>query len=205
MFFPFFVSAGSVNMTIDEMIERNAAWSREQSRIDPGFFERMSRGQSPEYLWIGCADSRVAPSRLLDMEPGRLFVHRNIANLVQSGDLNLLSVVHYAVNALGIRKVLICGHHGCGGVQAAMSRANHGLVDHWLTPIVETWRANRSEIEALSSPEQRLIRLCELNVLAQVERLRASPIIRRIEAEGEQIEIHPLVYELETGRLRTLS
>ncbi len=169
----------------------------------PDFFLRLSQQQAPDYLWIGCSDSRVPANQIIDLPPGEVFVHRNIANVVAPSDLNFLSVLQYAVEVLKIRHVLVCGHYGCGGIRAALSDEDHGLIDNWLNNIRLVKRLYAAEFETLSG-EAAVDRLCELNVVEQVKNVAQTTIVRNALDRGADLTIHGIVYGLKDGILRQL-
>lgn len=173
-------------------------------RDDPGFFGRLAALQRPEYLWIGCSDSRVPANVITGLEPGEVFVHRNVANLVHRSDLNLLSVVEFAVEALEVRHIIVCGHYGCGGIRAAMEPHRHGIVDHWLQPVRDIAEETAAQMLDVSSIEERNDRLSELSVRAQVNNLARTPILRSAWARGSKVEVHGWIYGLSDGLLRDL-
>ncbi len=189
--------------SIETLISNNAAWSKIMVEEDPGFFERLALAQKPRFLWIGCSDSRVPAERLTGLEPGELFVHRNVANLVIHTDLNCLSVVQYAIDVLEVEHVIICGHYGCGGVQAAVENPELGLIDNWLLHIRDIWFKHSSLLGELP-PDERLNRLCELNVVEQVYNLGHSTVMRSAWKRGQKVSIHGWVYGLQNGQLRDL-
>lgn len=188
---------------IERLISNNAAWSKTMIDEDPGFFERLSQSQKPRFLWIGCSDSRVPAERLTGLEPGELFVHRNVANLVIHTDLNCLSVVQYAIDVLEVEHVIICGHYGCGGVQAAVENPELGLINNWLLHIRDIWYKHSSLLGELSS-EKRLDKLCELNVVEQVYNLGHSTVMQSAWKRGQKVTLHGWVYGIQDGRLRNL-
>ena len=188
---------------IERLISNNAAWSKTMIDEDPGFFERLSQSQKPRFLWIGCSDSRVPAERLTGLEPGELFVHRNVANLVIHTDLNCLSVVQYAIDVLEVEHVIICGHYGCGGVQAAVENPELGLINNWLLHIRDIWYKHSSLLGELS-PEKRLDKLCELNVVEQVYNLGHSTVMQSARKRGQKVTLHGWVYGIQDGRLRNL-
>ncbi len=171
---------------------------------DAEFFRRLERQQAPEYLWIGCSDSRVPANEIVDLAPGELFVHRNVANLAPPQDANYLSVLQYAVDALKVRHVIVVGHYGCGGVSAAVDGKRRGLVDHWLHPIREVFHDNRRELEAIVEERARLERLCELNVIRQVRNVASDIILREAWARGQEVSVHGWVYSLANGLVKDL-
>jgi carbonic anhydrase len=189
---------------LPELFDQNQAWADNITEQQPDFFEESAKGQSPNYLWVGCADSRVPPTQLTGLGPGDLFVHRNIANVISHSDLNSQSVVQYAVSVLKVKHVVICGHYGCGGVQAAYEDQELGLIDNWLAEIQDVYRKHKNEIENHSSGAEKLKRFCELNVLAQVQNTCHSPFVQQAWAAGQELSVHGLIYDLETGLLNDL-
>ncbi len=190
--------------TLPTLFENNERWAQQMEADEPGFFENLAEMQAPKYLWIGCADSRVPANQITGLKPGELFVHRNVANVVNQTDLNLLSVVQYAVDVLKVDHVIVCGHYGCGGVAASVDGQRHGLVDHWIQNISEVAKANQDELNEL--PEaQKLERLCELNVLAQSENLKKTTVLQDAWARGQKVDIHSWIYRLSNGKLKGLS
>jgi carbonic anhydrase len=187
----------------DRILLGNKAWAHERSAADPHFFERLAREQRPDLLWIGCADSRVPANQVTDTEPGEIFVHRNIANLVAPGDVNLESVIQYAVSVLRVRHVIVCGHFGCGGIRAAMGELPSGSLGAWLGRIRQTYERHRADIEG-RPPEERADRLCEWNVREQVATLAQNPDIREAWRDNRALSVHGWVYGLRDGLLREL-
>jgi carbonic anhydrase len=188
---------------LEELFARNRAWAAARVAEDPQFFTELAGHQSPEYLWIGCADSRVPANEILDLPPGDVFVHRNIANVVTHTDLNCLSVLQYAVDVLRVKHVIVCGHHGCGGVAAALEGTRHGLVDNWLRHVVDVAEKHATELAALADDE-RPVRLCELNVVEQVANVCQTTIVEDAWARGDDLTVHGVVYGLDDGLLRDL-
>ena len=188
---------------LEELFERNRAWASAMVARDPGFFSGLARQQSPAYLWIGCSDSRVPANQILDLRPGEVFVHRNVANLVVHTDLNCLSALQYAVDVLRVRHVIVCGHYGCGGVAAALDGERHGLVDNWVRHVADVAETYAAELATLGEAA-RLARLCELNVAAQVANVCGTTIVEDAWARGDDLTVHGLVYALEDGLLRDL-
>ena len=184
---------------VDNLIENNRRWSQEKTRVDPDFFSRLVRQQAPDYLWIGCSDSRVPANEIVNLDPGELFVHRNVANLAPAQDANYLSVLQYAVHVLKVKHVLVVGHYGCGGVRAAIDSKDHGLIDHWLSPIRDVAHDHRHELGAFDDDNAKVDRLCELNVIAQVRNVSVNPIIHSAWVQGQQVAIHGWVYSLANG------
>lgn len=187
-----------------QLFRRNREWVEEMTATDPDYFRRRAKTQTPRFLFIGCSDSRVSAELLTGLEPGDMFVHRNIANLVMHSDLNVLSVLHFAVEVLKVRDVIVCGHHGCGGVRAAMGSDRLGLVDHWLGGVQEVMRLHQHELDAIADPERKYRRLVELNVIEQVYTLSRTPTVEAAWARRQPIAIHGMVYELEDGLLHDL-
>jgi carbonic anhydrase len=189
---------------LDELKARNRAWAADKVAADPDFFRRLARQQAPAYLWIGCADSRVPATEIMGLDPGEMFVHRNIANLAPPQDPNYLSVLQYAVDVLQVRHVIVTGHYGCGGIAAAVDGVRRGLVDHWLHPIREVAAAHSAELDALADPAARLDRLCELNVMRQVQNVASDLFVREAWARGQALTVHGWVYGLADGLVRDL-
>ena len=189
---------------VDKLIEHNRAWSSRMRERDASYFTRRAQRQAPEYFWVGCADSRVPTNVVVGLEPGEIFVHRNVANIVHSTDLSLLSALEYAVDVLAIDKIIVCGHYGCGGVKAATEDELHGLADHWLEPIRRLARSHKNELDALADDETRRDRLAELNVAGAVQRIAETPILHRAWGRGRAVYIHGLIYRLSDGLLENL-
>jgi carbonic anhydrase len=189
---------------LDHLKANNRAWSQGKLAADPGFFKRLESQQAPEYLWIGCADSRVPANEIVGLDPGELFVHRNVANLAPPQDANYLSVLQFAVDVLKVKHIMVVGHYGCGGVAAAVDGKRRGLVDHWLHPIREVAEAHRDELEAIADPRARLDRLCELNVLRQVKNVASDVFVQEAWARGQSLHVHGCIYALANGLLRDL-
>jgi carbonic anhydrase len=187
--------------TLTELFENNRAWAARTVDNDPEFFSRLTAQQAPRYLWIGCADSRVPANEIVGLRPGELFVHRNVANLVLQTDLNCLSVLQYAVDVLGARDVIVCGHYGCGGVQAALQGARLGLIDNWLRAVRETDERHK---RILDMAQNRADCLCELNVIEQVRNVGNTTVLQDAWARGQSVTIHGWIYALRDGLLRDL-
>src|SRR6187551_2226838 len=177
---------------LEELFERNRAWASAMVARDPAFFSELARRQTPAYLWIGCSDSRVPANQILDLRPGEVFVHRNVANVVVHTDLNCLSVLQYAVDVLRVRHVIICGHYGCGGVAAALEGHRHGLIDNWLRHVQDVAEKHAGELAGLAG-DDRLDRLCELNVVEQVVNVCQTTIAEDTWARGQELTVHGLV------------
>ena len=186
---------------IETLLRRNERFVAEQLTLDPGYFRTLSEGQHPAFLWIGCSDSRVPPDRITGTEPGDMFVHRNIANLVVQTDMNLLSVLQYAVDVLAVEHVIVCGHYGCGGVKAAMGEPHHGLIDNWLRALKDTQAYFWRELMALDEPA-RFDRMVELNVVEQVYNLGKTSIVQNAWKRGARPYIHGWVFDLHSGYIR---
>lgn len=193
-----------MGQTLDYLLDRNVAWADEKTRADPGFFKRMGEQQTPKYLWIGCSDSRVTANDVLGLDPGEVFVHRNIANVVHTSDMNILSVLEFAVDYLGVRHVIVCGHYGCGGIKRALSGERGALLDHWLQPISMLYRKHRAALDAVPDVRMRINRMCEINIEMQVRRLAATPIVENAWARGQELNLHGWIYGIEDGLLRDL-
>jgi carbonic anhydrase len=189
---------------LSQLFENNRQWASEMTEVNPDFFRKLKRQQSPEYLWIGCSDSRVPANDIVGLLPGELFVHRNIANLVIHTDMNCLAVLQYAIDILKVKHVIVCGHYGCGGVMAAMENRPHGLVDNWLRNIRDTWRRNETEIEAIPDESGKINRLCELNVCDQVINVGNTTVMQDAWRRSQQITIHGWIYALADGLLKDL-
>ena len=187
-----------------DLFARNRAWADRMRARDPEFFRRLARQQAPRLLWIGCADSRVAANQLLDLDPGTVFVHRNIANLVVHTDINMLSVLQFAVEVLAVAQVVVCGHYGCGGVRAAMAGRQLGLIDNWLRHIKDVYDQHAEELAGIADPGAREDRLVELNVLHQTLHVARSTVVQNAWARGQKLEVRGWVYAIEDGLLRDL-
>ncbi|WP_026596209.1 carbonate dehydratase [Methylohalobius crimeensis] len=188
---------------LQHLFDNNRRWVKTIEKENPGFFQRLSRGQSPEYLWIGCSDSRIPANEVVGLLPGELFVHRNVANLVIHSDMNLLSVLQYAVEVLKVKHVIVCGHYGCGGVLAAMQCGSHGLIDNWLRFIKDTYHHNLQLLE--DEPEERRAdRLCELNVIQQVANVCHTSIVQNAWRRNQTLAVHGWIYDIKDGLLKDL-
>jgi carbonic anhydrase len=190
---------------LDHLKANNRAWAQSKLSVDPGFFRRLELQQAPEYLWIGCSDSRVPANEIVGLDPGELFVHRNVANLAPPQDANYLSVLQFAVDVLRVRHILVVGHYGCGGVAAAVDGKRRGLVDHWLHPIREVNEVHREELGAIADPRARLDRLCELNVLRQVQNVASDVFVQEAWARGQRLHVHGWIYSLADGLVTDLN
>ncbi len=191
-------------MTLDDLKANNRAWAARKVEADADFFRRLERQQAPEYLWIGCSDSRVPANEIVDLDPGELFVHRNVANLAPPQDANYLSVLQFAVDVLKVKHILVVGHYGCGGVAAAVDGRRRGLVDHWLHPIREVWHEHRHQLEAIPDKVKQLNRLCELNVIRQVRNVASDVFVQDDWARGQRLAVHGWVYSLSNGHVTDL-
>jgi carbonic anhydrase len=189
---------------LDELFDRNRRWAAAMVAGDPEFFAELAEHQSPGYLWIGCSDSRVPANQIVGLQPGDVFVHRNVANVVVHTDLNCLSVLQYAVDVLRIEQVIVCGHYGCGGVAAALEGTRHGLIDNWLRHVQDVVEKHRDELDRLP-PDRRFDRLCELNVVEQVANVSQTTVVEDAWARGQELTVHGVVYRLEDGLLRDLA
>lgn len=188
-----------------KLIDNNTKWVQEKTSENPDFFKELSKGQQPPLLWIGCADSRVPPNQIVGTDPGEIFVHRNIANLVVHNDLNMLSVLEYAVNVLKVKHVIVCGHYGCGGVQAAMGDHSYGIIDNWLINIKDVYHNHKNELNKLEKEDERFDRLVELNVHEQVQNLAKTTIVQSAWKNKQDLKIHGWIFELETGKIKDLN
>ncbi len=189
---------------LSDLFRNNVTWAESIKRQDPEFFLKLSRQQAPEYLWIGCADSRVPANEIVGLLPGELFVHRNVANIVLQTDINCLSVLQYAVDVLQIRHIIVCGHYGCGGVKAAMQEEIIGLLDNWLHSVSRLYLRNRPRIDELATETERVDALCELNVIEQVANVCHTSIVRRAWKRGQPLSVHGWIYGIGDGLLRDL-
>jgi carbonic anhydrase len=190
---------------LDDLLANNHRWAEQQTQRDPQFFDRLCEIQKPDYLWIGCADSRVPANEIVGLAPGELFVHRNVANVVAPGDPNCVAVVQYAVEVLSVGHIIVCGHYGCGGVEAALGGPLHGAIDRWIQHIREVRFANSMELDRLSDHTAQWRRLCELNVAAQVRSVSCIPSVREAWHRGRELAIHGWIYDLRDGLLRDLN
>ena len=190
---------------LDHLKANNRAWAERMVAADADYFKRLVRQQGPKYLWIGCSDSRVPANEIVDLDPGELFVHRNVANLAPPQDANYLSVLQFAVDVLKVEHVMVVGHYGCGGVAAAVDGQRRGLVDHWLHPIREVEREHRTELDAIADSHARLDRLCELNVIRQVRNVASDVFVMEAWERGQTLCVHGWVYSLASGLLEDLN
>ena len=189
---------------VEDLLANNRVWAKEVTRQDPDFFTRLAQQQAPEYLWIGCSDSRVPANQICGLLPGEMFVHRNVANVVVHTDLNCLSTIQFAVDVLRVKHIIVCGHYGCGGVLAALRDDKLGLIDNWLRHVQDVRSRHRDEIASLPNETDRHNRLCELNVLEQVLNVSKTTVVRDAWARGQSIAVHGWVYDIHDGIVRAL-
>jgi carbonic anhydrase len=189
---------------IETILANNREWSEKMSKQESDYFPKLASQHSPDFLWIGCSDSRVPANEVVGLLPGELFVHRNVANIVYSSDLNCLSVVEYAVDVLLVKHIIVCGHYGCGGVKAALGRQSHGLIDNWLIKIKDIYARHREDIDSLKSETKKVDRMCELNVVEQVKTLTHTTIIQDAWRRGQALALHGWIYGLENGLIHDL-
>ncbi len=190
---------------LNTLFDKNKIWAKEITETNPNFFKELAKAQSPKYLWIGCSDSRIPASQLLGLQPGEIFVHRNIANMVIHTDLNCLSVIQYAVEVVKIQHIIICGHDSCGGVKAALGKHEYGLIDNWLRHIKDVYRSHQKEIDLLQDDDDKANLLAEKNVKEQVANICNTAIIQKAWKTGQEVTVHGLMYSLETGLLKDLN
>ena len=190
--------------TYEKLLLANKEWAHKKNLEEPEFFESLLKVQRPDFLWIGCSDSRVPPDVITQTQPGQIFIHRNVANLVIHTDLNVLSVLQYAVEVLKVKHIIVCGHYGCGGVRAAMTRHSFGLINKWLRHIKDIYHLNQAELKAISTDEGRLNRLIELNIIQQVNNLAETSIVQREWQKRDAPQIHGWVYDLSNGIIKPL-
>lgn len=190
--------------TLDDLFDNNVAWAQRKTQEDPTYFVRMAEQQSPQYLWLGCSDSRVTANDVLGLDPGAVFVQRNIANIAHSNDMNLLAVLEFAIDILKVRHLIVCGHYGCGGIRRALGEDRSALVDHWLQPVVTLYRRHRPVFDAIADETARIDRMCELNVEMQVRRVASIPTVENAWARGQELQLHGWIYGMHDGLLRDL-
>ena len=188
-----------------KILENNKNWVETKLKLDENYFKKLEAGQQPPLLWIGCADSRVPANEIIGAEPGEVFVHRNIANMVVHSDMNMLSVLDYAVNVLKVKEIIVCGHYGCGGVKTAMGNASVGLIDNWLRHIKDTYRFNKAELNAIEDETEKFNRFVELNTMEQVLNLAKTSIVQNAWANGQELHIHGWVYGIGSGLIQDLN
>ena len=191
--------------TLDDLLANNRAWAEKIEANEPGFFQALAEQQTPHYLWVGCSDSRVPANQIIGVSPGELFVHRNVANVVVHTDLNCLSVIQYAVDALKVKHVIVCGHYGCGGVKAALHNSRLGLIDNWLRHVRDVRDKHEMFIDGLTDESQRLDRLCELNVIEQVVNVCQTTIVQDAWEQNQELTVHGWIYGLTDGLIRDLN
>jgi carbonic anhydrase len=188
----------------ETLLNNNRQWAADRVKRDPGFFTRLEKIQAPEFLWIGCSDSRVPANEIVGLDPGELFVHRNVANVVVHTDLNCLSVLQFAVDVLKVKHVIVCGHYGCGGIHAAMEKQSHGLIDNWLRHVQDVERDYEDELAMIADPLARENRLCELNVTEQVRNVARTTIVQDARRDGRDVQLHGWIYGLKDGLITDL-
>ena len=191
--------------SVDTLLQNNRRWAADRIKGDPTFFTRLAKQQAPSYLWIGCADSRVPANEIVGLDPGELFVHRNVANVVVHTDLNCLSVLQFAVGVLKVKHVIVCGHYGCGGIHAAMENQSHGLIDNWLRHVQDVERDYEDELAMIVDQEARENRLCELNVAEQVRNVARTTIVQDAWRDGHDVRLHGWIYGLKDGLITDLN
>ena len=189
--------------TLKHLFEKNVAWATELKEKDPDFFYNLAKQQAPQYLWIGCSDSRVPANQIVNLQPGEVFVHRNIANVVVHTDLNCLSVIQFAVEVLQVKHIIICGHYGCGGIKAAMEDQDHGVIDNWLRHIRDVGRFHAEALDGLPQNEK-IDRLCELNVIEQVKNVSNTTIVKNAWKTNKELSVHGWIYNIENGIIKDL-
>ncbi len=191
--------------TYKQLFDNNRKWVEQMNQQDPAFFAKLAAGQSPNFLWIGCADSRVPANQITGTAPGDVFVHRNIANMVIHTDMNMLSVLDYAVNALEVKHIIVCGHYGCGGINAALGNKSVGLIDNWLRHIKDVYRLHKDELDAIKDPIELSNRMVEVNVQEQVHDLSNTSIVQGAWSQGRFLQVHGVVYDVANGLLKDLA
>jgi carbonic anhydrase len=197
-------AVSKIMQSIEHLLDNNRVWASAVREGDPRFFSKLADQQNPEYLWIGCSDSRVPANQITGLAPGEVFVHRNVANVVAETDFNLLAVLQYAVDVLKVRHIIVCGHYGCGGVRAALENFRHGIIDNWLSGIRALRRMHRRELDALD-PAAATDRLCELNVLAQARHVAHTTILQDAWERGQHLTVHSWIYRLDNGIITPLA
>ena len=189
---------------IEALLRNNLDWAATRTRLDPGYFRRLSEQQAPDYLWIGCSDSRVPANEIVGLQPGELFVHRNVANLAPAQDMNLLAVLQFALETLKVRHIIVCGHYGCGGVRAVLDGQRHDILDHWMQRVQRLCEDHHTDLAAIQDPETRVNFICEKNVLAQVRSLSRNPFVTDAWRRGQPLSIHGWIYSIRDGLVRDL-
>jgi carbonic anhydrase len=196
--------AGDSTTLLQALFDRNRAWAARKTQVDPGFFQRLVSQQLPDYFWIGCSDSRVPATEIVDLDPGEMFVHRNVANLARMTDANYTAALQFAVDVLRVGHIIVVGHYGCGGVGAAMEPGGDTALDRWLDPVRELYRQHEASLASLP-PERRQSRLCELNVRLQVQRVAAHPVVLAAWRETRDLVVHGWIYSIETGLITRIA
>jgi len=199
------MSSNQDKITYESLLEGNKTWVAETLQVDPNFFDELAAGQNPPILWIGCSDSRVPANQITNTMPGDIFVHRNIANVVTHNDMSLLSVLDYSVNVLKVKHIIVCGHYGCGGVNAAMGNKQVGLIDNWLRNIKDIYHANEQEVAKIQDPQQKFDRMVELNAIHGAKNVMSTSIVQNAWAAGQELGVHAWVYSLKTGLIKDLN
>jgi len=194
----------TIAQRLEDLLQRNRTWAQRRQDEDPQYFQRLSEQQRPSFLWIGWSDSRLPPNEIVGMEPGEVFVHRNVANLVHHTDVNALSVLQYAVEVLEVSHIIVCGHYGCGGVRAAMENRERGLLDHWLRSLKDVYTRHEDELGAIEDPQEQHNRLCELNVGHQVDNICHTPIVQNAWRNGRDLTVSGWIYGLHDGLVRDM-
>lgn len=192
------------DLDLDALFSNNTQWAEKITKEDPTFFDTLSKQQAPEYLWIGCSDSRVPANEIVGLLPGELFVHRNVANLVIQTDLNCLSVIQFAVKVLKVKHIIVCGHYGCSGVKSAMEHKQLGLIDYWVRHIRDVYYNNQQDLTKITDKAERLNQLCELNVIQQVANVTYTNIVQNAWSRGQELAVHGWIYGIQDGILRDL-
>ena len=190
---------------LSKLLQKNREWAARMEQERPGFFHRLRAQQRPRYLWIGCSDSRVPANEIIDLPPGEVFVHRNVANLVVHSDLNAISTIEFATRVLGVSDIIVCGHYGCGGIAAALQPPQDRIVDHWLRHVRDIAKFYREELETIDDPDARARRLCELNVAVQAVHVQESPVIIALREQGQEVRVHGWIYDVGDGLLRDIT
>jgi carbonic anhydrase len=189
---------------LEDLLQKNKTWAEKIEKETPGFFSKLAQQQAPEYLWIGCSDSRVPANQLVDLLPGEMFVHRNIANVVMLDDLNCLSVIQFSIEVLKVKHIIVCGHYGCGGVKAAFVDKPMGMIDRWLASIKEVHKKHQHEIDSCADDDEKVKLLCEKNVQEQVEHVCKTEFVQQAWQAGNNLSVHGWIYNVEDGRLKDL-
>ncbi len=190
---------------LQHLLDNNKKWAEKIKSSDPDFFNKLAKQQNPEYLWIGCSDSRVPANEIVGLMPGEIFVHRNIANIVVHTDLNCLSVIQYAVEVLRVKHIIVCGHYGCGGIRAALDNQDHGIIDNWLRHIKDVHRLYKTQIDALETMKEKTDLLCELNVVEQMANVCQTTMVQNAWKNNQELTIHGWIYGIENGIMKDLN